>query len=106
MRAADDVLQESLRVLQLSTLRADPLQSLLNNLGTTFLASMEHKPYLGKAHTDALTCLNDTESTNGLLRVNPMARCGTLRDDNPHVVPVSQNVNVDTDLSGSLTDLQ
>lgn len=67
---------------------------------------MKHKAYLRKAHADALAGLNDAQTTDVLLGVYPMARCGTVWNDNPHVVPMPQNMNIDADPSGNLTDLQ
>lgn len=106
MGAAYDVLEESLRVFQLGALQADPSQPPLDGLGTAFFAPVEHQPYLGKAQADALAGLNDAETTEVFLCVDPMARWATAGDNDPHVMPVPQDVNLNAELPGNLTDLQ
>ncbi|MEK6463745.1 hypothetical protein WG925_08370 [Pseudonocardia carboxydivorans] len=106
MRAVDDVFEESLRVRQLGALRADPAQPPLDRPGTARLTPVEHEPDLGEAHTDIATGLDDAETADVFLGVLPMARRGTVGNDDPLVVPVPQDVHLDADPPGGLADLQ
>ncbi len=105
MGAVAHVLEESLGVFKLRALRADPSQPLLDDLAATCLSAVEHASDLGEAHSDASARLSDAEATDVLVRVLAMTRGSSVGDDDAHVVPVPQDMGVDTDHLSDLSDL-
>jgi hypothetical protein len=71
--AVDHVHEESLGILELCSLRPDPVELPLDHTGSLGFTSVQNLQDLRQAHADALACPQDPQAVEMLLAVVALA---------------------------------